>query len=83
MWFLADDTHLKLLGNVVNGASFLAGSVFECNVAQRRSVAVLRGLYKIRCNLMYTLYGALPVPYVTVRITRGALVAHRYTYTHP
>ena len=25
-------------------------------------------------------HGALPVPYVPVRATRGALVAHRYTY---
>ena len=24
--------------------------------------------------------GALPLPYVPVRVTRGALVAHRYTY---
>ena len=29
---------------------------------------------------MYPLCGALPVPYVPMRVTRGALVAHRYTY---
>ena len=29
---------------------------------------------------MHPLYGALPVPYVTVWVTRGALVAHLYTY---
>ena len=29
---------------------------------------------------MHPLYGALPVPYVPGRVTRGALVAHRYTY---
>ena len=37
-------------------------------------------LYKIRCNPMHPLYGALPVPYVPVRVTRVAVIAHRYTY---
>ena len=37
-------------------------------------------LYKFRCNLMHPFYGALPVPYVPVRVTRGALVTHRHTY---
>ena len=47
------------------------------SVTHRRSVVVLCMLYKIRCNPMHRLYGALPVPYVRVRVTRGA--AHRYT----
>ena len=29
---------------------------------------------------MHPLCGALPVPLVPVRVTRGALIAHRYTY---
>ena len=37
-------------------------------------------LYKIRCNPMHPLNGALPGPYVPLRVTRGALVAHRYMY---
>ena len=32
---------------------------------------------------MYPLNGALPGPYVPVRVTRGAVVAHRYTYEPP
>ena len=32
---------------------------------------------------MHPIYGALPVPYVPVRVTRGAVIAHRYTYTPP
>ena len=32
---------------------------------------------------MYPLNGALPGPYVPVGVTRGALVAHRYTYAPP
>ena len=39
--------------------------MFEYDLAHRRSVAVLRMLYKIRCNQMHPLYG---VPYVPVRV---------------
>ena len=35
------------------------------------------------CNPMHPLNDALPGPYVPVRVTRGALVAHRYTYAKP
>ena len=49
----------------------------------RRSVAVLCLLYKIRCNPVHPLNGALPGPYMPARVTRGALVAHRYTYAPP
>ena len=57
--------------------------MFECDLAQRRYVQVLCMLYKIRRNPLYPLYGALPVKYVLVRVTRGALTAHRYTYAPP
>ena len=40
-------------------------------------------LYKIRCNSTHPLYGALPMPYVPVRVTGGALVAYLYTYEPP
>ena len=40
-------------------------------------------LYKIRCNPVHPLNGALPGPYVPVRVTRDTLVAHRYTYAPP
>ena len=32
---------------------------------------------------MHPLYSALPVPYMPVRVTRGAVIAHRYTYAPP
>ena len=78
---LGCDTHLKLLYRAVGGASFLTRGVFKC--AHRRSVAVLCILYKIRCNPMHSLYGPLPEPYLPVRVTRGAVIAHRYTYAPP
>ena len=40
-------------------------------------------LYKIRCNPVHPLNGALPGPYVPARVTRATLVAHRYTYAQP
>ena len=58
----AADTHLKLLDRAVSGARFLTGCVFECDIAHRRSVAVLCILYKTRCNPMHPLNGTLPGP---------------------
>ena len=75
--------HLKLLDRAVSGVRFLTGGVFECDIAHRRSVAVLCMMYKIRCIQMHPLHDALPGPYVPVRVTRGALVADRYTYASP
>ena len=57
--------------------------MFERDIAHRRSVAVLCMLYKIWCNPMHLLNGALPGRYVPVRVTRGALVAHWFTYALP
>ena len=74
---------LRLLDCVVSGASFLTGGVFECDRAHRRSVTVLCMLYKIRCNPMHPLYSAPPVPYVPLRVTHGAVIAHRYTHVPP
>ena len=79
VWCSATDTHVKLLDRAVSGARFLTRGVFDCDVTHRRSVAVLCMLYKIRCNPIHPLNDALPGPYVPVRVTRGALVAHRYT----
>ena len=83
VWCSAADTHLKLLDHAVSGAWFLTGGVFECDIGHSRSVAILYMLYKIGCNMVHPLNCALPGPYVPVRVTRFALVAHRYTYVPP
>ena len=83
VWRSAADTHLKLLDRAVNGARFRTGRVFECDISHRRSVAVLCMLHKIRCNPVHPLNCALSGPYVPVLVTRGALVAHRYTSAPP
>ena len=61
--------------------AFPPGIFFECDIAHRRSEAVLCMLFKIRCHQMYPHCGALPGPYVQVQVTRSALVTHRYTYS--
>ena len=43
---------------------------YECGIADRRSVAVQWMLYKISCSMVHPLNGALPGPYVPVRVTR-------------
>ena len=83
VWCSAADTHFKQVERAVSGARFLTGGVFECDIAHRRSVVILCILYKIRCNPMHTLNGALPGTIKPVRVTLGALVAHRYTYAPP
>ena len=75
MWCSTADSHLKLLDRVVRSADFLAGGVLDCNLPHRRSVAELCMLFKIKSNPMHPLSGALPLPYVPARVTRGALVA--------
>ena len=67
VWCSAADTHLKLLDRAVSFARFLTGGVFECDIAHRRSVAVLCMLCMIGCNPVHPLNGALPGPYVPVR----------------
>ena len=76
----AANSHLKLLDRVVRDAVFLAGGVLECDLAHRRSVAVLCMLFKIKSNPMHPLTGALPLLYMTTCVTRGALVAHRHSF---
>ena len=83
VWCSAADTHHKVLDRAVSGARFLTGGILECDISHRRSVAVLCMLYKIRCIPVHPLNGALPGQYVPVRVTRGTLVAHRYTYAPP
>ena len=69
------DVQSILLNRVASGARYLTGGVLECNIAHRRSVAVLYMLYNIRCDPMHPHCRALPVSYVPVRVTRRALVA--------
>ena len=74
MWCSAADSHLKLLDRVVRSAGFLARGVLKCNLANRRSVAELCMLSKIKSSPMHPLSGALPLPCVPASVTCDALV---------
>ena len=80
---LSCDSPLKLLNRVVTSTGFLAGGVLDCNLAHHRSVAKLCMLFKIKSNPMHPLSGALPLPNVPARATRGALVAHKHSFATP
>ena len=82
VWCSAADIHLKLLDRAVSGAQYLTGSVFECDIAHHRSVAVLCMLYKIRCNQMHPLNGALPGPYMCQCWLYAVLWSHIGTLMH-
>ena len=50
VWCSAADSHVKLFDRVVNRACFLTSGRLDCDLAHRRSVAILCMLYKIRCT---------------------------------
>ena len=75
-------THLKLLDRAVSGARLLTWGVFECDISHRRSVAVLCMIYKIRCNPVHPLNGALPGPYMCQRGLHAVLWSHIGTLMH-
>ena len=82
VWCSAADTHLKLLDRELSCARFLTGGVFECDIfivdPWQSCVCFIRSGVT-RCTLLMVLY----LDHVPVLITRGALVAHRYTYAPP
>ena len=54
--------------------------MFECDLDHRPSGAVLCMLQNLRCNPIRPLHGVLPLPYVSVRVTSGFVIAYLYTY---
>ena len=80
---LGADTHLNYWTMQSVVPDFLTRGVFEYDIEDRWSEAVLWMLYTIRCNPMHPLYGAPPGPYKLVWAIRGALVAYRNTYAPP
>ena len=67
---------------VVRSAVFFTWWCFlECDLSDRRSVAVLCLLFRIESNSMHPLSSALPMPYVLARVSHGSLVAHRHSFT--
>ena len=82
VWCSPADTHLKLLDRAVSGSLFLTEGVFECDISHRRSVAVLCMLYKIRCNPVHPLNGALYLVHVCQCWLHSLLWSHIGTLMH-
>ena len=82
VWCSAVDTHLELLDRVGMWCQFLNRGCLLTDIAHRRSVAVPCMQYKISCNPMHRHYGALSVPYVPMRVARGALGTHGILMRH-
>ena len=61
------------------GASLLTGGMLECNIAHRRSLAVLCMQYMFRNNPRHIMYGAGPVPRVPMPDACGVLFPHMCT----
>ena len=83
VWCSAADTHLKLLDRAVSGARFLNGvclSVTLLIVDLWQFCVCFKRLDVTWCTLLMVLYLDCMCQ---VRVTRGALVAHRYTYAPP
>ena len=86
-WSIAQQCGAQLLIRTVNQWTELLGMLFfqacgvlECNPANRRSVAVLCKLFKIKSNTIHPQSGALPLPYFPVHLSQAALVAHRLSF---
>ena len=74
-WSIAQQCAAQLPIHTLNYWTLLSRLLFsrwryflECNLAHRRSVAVLCMLFKIRSSPMNSLSGALPLPYVPARL---------------
>ena len=80
VWCSGADTQLKLLDRAVSGARILTG---VCLSVTLHIVDLLQYCIRSGVTPMHPVNGALSAPYVPVRVTLGALVAHRYTYAPP
>ena len=80
-------TLLAFIGTKVDTRTDAAKFKSQVRKQEREGVKILSSiflmLYKIRCDPVHPFNSAVPGPYVPARVTRGALVAHRYTFAPP
>ena len=72
VWGSAANIHLALLDRIVNRCVHLMNDVVPCKMNNRRSVADLCMLYKVRDCASHPLFACLPDPYRGERFTRRA-----------
>ena len=80
VWGSAAHTYLALLDRIVNRCPYLMNDVGPCNLNNRRSVAGVCMLYKVRERVSPPLFACLPDPYRRERLTRGAEALNEFAF---
>jgi len=80
VWSSAAASHLALLDRIVNRCARLMNDTVPCCLDDRRSVAGLCMLYKIRARVSHPLFKCLPVPLRRDRLTRRTEALHDYAF---
>ena len=79
-----DSNVTQLLANLLTKPSaFYYLQIVPCIIVIIIIIKLLLLLLLLLLNYCYYYYYYLHMPYVPVRVTRGALVAHRYIYAPP
>ena len=78
VWCSAAVSHLAMLDRIVNRCSQLMNDVVPHCLDNRRSVAGLCMLYKIRDRVRHPLFSCLPVPFQRDRLTRRTEALHEF-----
>ena len=80
VWGSAAHSHLALLDRIVNRCAHLMNDVVPCKLNNRRSVAGLCMLYKVRERVSHPLFACLPDPYRRERFTRRADALNEFAF---
>ena len=85
VWCSAANSYLKLLDRVVRaqGCWFFNRWCFGVQPCQSSICGSVVQAFKIKSNPMHPLSDALPMPYMPVRVTRGASDAHSHSLAPP
>ena len=82
VWCSAAISHLTLLDRVVNRCSRLLNIAMPCSLSDRRSVAGLCMLYKVRERVGHPLVAFLPARFQRERLTRRTEALHDNAFEH-
>ena len=80
VWGSAAHSHLALLDRIVNRCAHLMNDIVPCKLNNRRSVAGLCMLYKVRERVSHPLFACLPDPYRRERFTRRADALNEFAF---
>ena len=80
VWGSAAHCRLALLDRIVKRCAYLMNDVVPCNLNNRRSVAGLCMLYKVRERVSHPLFACLPAPYRRERFTRRADALNEFAF---